>query len=230
MKDQLRAELETHLPQKISAALILVALFLASVQLVSYGVNSNSGSIQENVEVLADLQNAESFQEYYTDTNNTAELEKLNNITDDLLNNMTEGPEYGQFAYAGRITGSALSVIDPFYPVPCTVTSAENCRLYLNSGTVQEINQTLGQAHTDQSLKQFAEEHRLNVSEGFYENYTENSTGDSDTGKSSLEQDLSERNLDAWTYVVNILYLAFVGFLITSAASILYRTMNGDET
>lgn len=229
MKDQLRTELKTHLPQKISAALILVALFLASVQLVSYGINSNSGAIQETVEVIADLQNAESFREYYTSTNNTAELDKVNNITDNLLDNASRGSEYGQIVYVGRVTGSALSVIDPFYSVPCTVTSEKNCRLYLNSETVQEINQTLDSAGTDQALREFAEKHRLNASEGFYENYAANRSS-AETGTSGLEQNLSRKNLDTWTYIVNILYLAFVGFLITSAASIIYRTMNGDES
>jgi len=219
MKEELEEELRHNLIQKVSTGLLLVIVFLASVQVMSYEVNKNSEVYAQNAERIADIRTAEAFISHYENQSMEQEALKVNNISRDILEQTAEEPEYGTSAYLATYMGRSLSVVNPFYPQPCSIDSSQGCRLYLNQDTVNSIEQTLKSVGTNESLRDFSQRYELNVSEEFY---SDNSVGEIDA-EGAVDSNVLNLRLGIVDYVVNSVYLFLFGFLLASVASIVYR-------
>lgn len=228
MINELETELKTHLGLKLLTMFVLVFLFLGSVQVVKHEINTNSDIFQNKAEVRADSLKIQAFGSYYQDANRTDQEDKLmNQVLRQVTNNSGEGLESEGVVRLAVETAQTLSFIDPFYPRPC-VGSSDNCQWYLDKESVKHMNYTLQTAQSSENLREFAEEHKLDASEDFYRNYSDNESLSSNTG-SNVRTALNfynSRYLNAKTYAINIIYLMALGFFIATLISAPYRLIS----
>jgi len=209
---------------KISAVTLLLLLFFGSVVFMDNVIDSNSDAAVANVDLSADLSASYTFQEYYKETNQSQNSQKVEMIRADLLND-SRTMERGKYYQTALIIGFAVKQVDPYYPVPCLETT-EDCTLYFDQDVTENLNSKLSSVGTEENLRSFAETHNLSVQEQFYTNYSTNQTGRAD---STYWSDRSQGGLDTLTYVKNSVYLILLGLVITTVAASIHQVVTGDE-
>jgi len=225
MIDRLTEVLREDLELKIFAGLLFVLLFLGSVQLTSMEIEGNSDVLENNIDNAVERNQIRVFVQYFVSNNMNEKVGEVGNISQDISDSF-ERSEYSLIGRIAVITGRSLAVIDPFYPEPCTFDSSQECKIYLKDSKIQEFKEELRSFRTNESLRGFAEENDLNVSEEFYANYSQDSE-DSESEPFNADR-LNELKLDTEDYIVNTLYLGLFGFVLASLVIPIYRRLMRD--
>lgn len=226
MKDRVVGELERNIDLKILTGLILVMLFIGSVQIISYEVNQEAESFKESVEIMSEATTIFRFADYYDKQNRTQEFNKTRNISRELINEIQEDPIQQSDStklYAASFIGKSISAFDPFYPRPCVLDGVDDCKLYFDKETRNYMERTWNNSLSNESLGQLSEKHNLNVSQEFYATYS--SSEPPEAGISILTD---KNHLDLVDYIINAVYLILFGFLLSSIALPTYRKLRDE--
>lgn len=225
MKQQLIDELKANLAFKASFTILLLVVFLGTIQFTQHQVDSRSGTFRQNIDSLAEMQNSMVFREYYNETGQKEKYEKTVDLSRRLLQQSRQNQQVA-LQKESVITVYAMKTVDPLYPVPCSYpVHSEKCYLYLPKEDVSYVQSTLQKVATNESLREFSSKYNLTASEEFYANY---SIGDS-LGKRSAGtlEALNGNRVGLKVYAANMAYLVLLGLLMTTAISATYRKIRG---